>query len=57
MKHTLKYTRKTETAWCSCGRWRIKNLRIPWVSKPSEELVTQTEKLLAVFEKHVQESK
>lgn len=56
-RHELKYTRKTQTAWCTCREWQRKCPLIPWSDKPSPELVAQTEQLITEFEKHVEEQK
>ncbi len=56
IRHEMKFTRKTETHWCTCRKWRMKVPSIPWTTEPSPELVAQTEMLMEEFDKHVKES-
>jgi len=56
VRHELKYTRKTETAWCTCRRWQKKHPLIPWTDAPSPAGIAQTEQLIDEFKKHIEEA-
>lgn len=51
-RHELKYTRKTETFWCTCRQWQMKVKHIPWSDEPSPELIKQTDEIHEQFDKH-----